>query len=227
MSIVNGPVLAAALIRHEDAQKNSVYSQRTFDDIKHEKRLAQGKFLVADRQLLDPNFIETVVLLIHYGSDGAMGLVINRSVQIDLSLVFPDMKELQDRKGILHIGGPVQPNGILLLARTASPPGSATPVFGDVYLSSNLELLQRLIKNPAEEERYQIYAGYAGWAPDQLESEFDRGHWHVLNADSAILFDKDSSVIWQELIDRVSVKWVRSINPGTLLDQWYSTHPVR
>jgi putative AlgH/UPF0301 family transcriptional regulator len=93
------------------------------------------------------------------------------------------------------------------------------PVFGDVFLSSSQKVLQGLIKKPVKEERFRIYAGYAGWAPKQLESEFDRGHWHVLKADTETLFDKKSSEIWQELIQRVSVKWVRTINSGKLLEQ--------
>jgi putative transcriptional regulator len=172
----------------------------------NENKLARGKFLIADRLLTDPNFRETVVLLIHYGPDGAMGFVINRPVQIEFSIVLPDVEELHRRKGALHLGGPVHPNSILLLVRTtANPPESSTPVFDDVYLSSSRELLQRLIKNPAEEERLQIYAGYAGWAPNQLESEYNKGHWHVLNADPVMLFDKESSEIWQELICHFSI----------------------
>jgi putative transcriptional regulator len=59
-----------------------------------ERAQAQGKFLVPDRRLMDPNFRETEVLLIHYGEDGAMGVVINRPLQVNLSMVFPDVKEL-------------------------------------------------------------------------------------------------------------------------------------
>jgi putative transcriptional regulator len=211
--IVNAPLVAAILVRDADHLKMSAYSSQASGGIRNEKQLASGKFLVADRQLTDPNFRETVVLLIHYGPDGAMGLVINRSVQMELSIVVPDVKELHQRKGTLHLGGPVHPNSILLLVRTANPPEKSIPVFDDVYLSSSEELLQRFIKSPAEEEKFQIYAGYAGWAPDQLESEYNRGHWHVLNADSAMLFDKESSEIWRELIIQTSVKWVR-INIG-------------
>jgi putative transcriptional regulator len=225
--IVSASLVAATLVRDADNQKMSAYSRQAAGDIKSEKELAQGKFLVADRRLMDPNFRETVVLLIRYGPDGAMGLVINRPVQLKLSTVLPDIKELDRRKETLYLGGPVEPTRILLLVRSANPPEASMPVFGDVYLSSSQKVLQRLIKKPVKEERFRIYAGYAGWAPKQLESECDRGHWHVLKADTETLFDKKSSEIWQELIHRVSVKWVRTINSGKLLEQSYLRNPVR
>jgi putative transcriptional regulator len=225
--IVSASLVAATLVRDADDQKMSAYSQQAAGDIKSEKELAQGKFLVADRRLMDPNFRETVVLLIRYGPDGAMGLVINRPVQLKLSTVLPDIKELDRRKETLYLGGPVEPTRILLLVKSANPPEASMPVFGDVYLSSSQKVLQRLIKKPVKEERFRIYAGYAGWASKQLESECDRGHWHVLKADNETLFDKKSSEIWQELIQRVSVKWVRTINSGKLLEQSYLRNPVR
>jgi putative transcriptional regulator len=225
--IVSASLVAATRVRDADDQKMSAYSRQTAGDIKSEKELAQGKFLVAGRRLMDPNFRETVVLLIRYGPDGAMGLVINRPVQLKLSTVLPDIKELNRRKETLYLGGPVEPTRILLLVRSAKPPEASMPVFGDVYLSSSQKVLQRLIKKPVKEERFRIYAGYAGWAPKQLESECDRGHWHVLNADTETLFDKKSSEIWRELIQRVSVKWVRTINSGNLLEQSYPRNPAR
>jgi putative transcriptional regulator len=219
--ILNVPLDAATLVWKANDQKKSVYSLKAISEIKSEKKLAQGKFLVADRQMMDPNFRETVVLLIRYGTDGAMGLVINRPVPVKLSTILPDMKELDRRTEPLYLGGPVQPSMVLLLVRSANPIGSSMPVFDDVYLSSSQELLKRLIKKPAKEERFRIYSGYTGWAPNQLESEYDRGDWHVLKADTETLFDKKSSGIWQELIQRVSVKWVRTINSEKLLEQSY------
>ena len=219
--IVNAPLNAALLGWNANIQKKSDYSLKAFSEIKSEKKLAQGKFLVADRQILDPNFRETVVLLIHYGPDGAMGLVINRPLQVKLSTILPDIKELDQRTETLYLGGPVEPSMVLLLVKSSNPLGSSMPVFDDVYFSSSKEMLQRLIKKPAKEEKFQIYAGYTGWAPSQLESEYDRGHWHVLEADTETLFDKKPSEIWHELIHRVSVKWVRTINSGKLLQQSY------
>jgi putative transcriptional regulator len=216
---VSASLVAATLVRTADDQEMNAYSRQAAVQVESEKELAQGKFLVASRQLLDPNFRETVVLLIRYGPEGAMGLVINRPVQLKLSRVLPDVKELDRSKETLHLGGPVEPNRVLLLVRSAKPPEASMPVFGDVFLSSSQKVLQRLIKKPGKDERFRIYAGYAGWAPKQLESEFDRGHWHVLKADTNTLFDKKPSEIWQELIQRVSVKWVRTINSGNLLER--------
>ena len=224
--IVSASFVAATLVRNADDQKLSAFSREAAAQAKSEKELAQGKFLVAGRRLMDPNFRETVVLLLRYGPDGAIGLVINRPVGIKLSTVLPDMKGLERSKETLYLGGPVEPARVLLLVRSAKPPEASMPVFGDVYLSSSPKVLQRLIKKPVKEERFQIYAGYAGWAPKQLESECDRGHWHVMKADAETLFDKKSSEIWQELIDRISVKCVRTINFEKLLQQNNLRNPV-
>ena len=182
-----------------------------------EKTLARGVFLVADRRLIDPNFSETVILLISYGPDGAMGLVINRPLEIKLSAVFPDAEELAQSQENLYLGGPVEPGGILLLVRSEQPPEDAMAVFDDVYLSSNETVLKRLIKKPAKDERFRLYTGYAGWAAKQLESECNRGDWHVLQADAETLFDRSAPEIWPALIQRISANWVRLDAPPAAL----------
>jgi putative transcriptional regulator len=173
------------------------------------EELAKGKFLVASRKLRDPNFKETVVLLIDYGQDGAMGLVINRPSEITLATVFPDIKALKERKDTIYVGGPVAVNRMLLLVGSPLVPEASQEVTQDVYISSSWKILERLMKNAAKEERFRIFAGYAGWAPDQLDFETSRGDWHVLKADAETVFDKKPAEIWQELILRASVKWVR------------------
>ena len=177
------------------------------------EELAKGMFLVASRQLRDPNFKETVVLLIDYGRDGAMGLVINRPSEVKLATVFPDIKELKKRKDTIYVGGPVAVNQMLLLVGTPLVPEESKEVTQDVYLSSSWKVLERLLKNEAKDERFRIFAGYSGWAPNQLDFETSRGDWHVLKSDAETVFDKKPSEIWQELILRASVKWVRVRTP--------------
>ncbi len=206
-------LVSANLVRDNYGHAMRAYALPAPGGEKAEKELAQGKFLVADRRLMDPNFRETVVLLIRYGPEGAMGLVVNRPIQVKLSAIFPDVKELNQSEETLYLGGPVEPGGILLLVRSAKAPDDSMPVFGDVYLSSSREVLKRMIEKPAKVDRFRLFAGYSGWAAKQLESECERGDWHVLDADVETLFDRQPSEIWPELIKRVSVKWVYLKSP--------------
>jgi putative transcriptional regulator len=171
--------------------------------------LAKGKFLVASRRLNDPNFQQTVVLLIEYGMEGAMGLVINRPSQVKLGTLLPDIKELKQRQDTVYLGGPVAANRMLLLIGSPGTPEASIPVIQDVYLSSSLKELERLIKKAAEGERFRIFAGYSGWGPSQLDFERTRGDWHVLKADAETIFTQNPLEIWQELIQRATMKWVR------------------
>jgi putative transcriptional regulator len=173
-----------------------------------EIELARGRFLVASNRLDDPGFRETVVLLMRYGLEGAAGLVINRPLEVKLATVLPDFKDSAHRDKALYLGGPVEPTKMLLLEKSAKPPPDSMPVFGDVYISSSRAELQRLMKSTDKDDKFKIFAGYAGWAPGQLEAERDRGDWHVLKADAATVFDKKSSEIWPELIHRFRANWV-------------------
>lgn len=205
------PVFGAefsGLSRTAPLQK-AVVSRQDPGGFDSKEELAKGKFLVASRRLRDPNFKETVVLLIDYGRDGAMGLVINRPTEVKLATVFPDIEELKERKDTIYVGGPVAVNQLLMLVRTPKLPEESQQVTQDVYISSSWKVLERLMKNAAKDERFRIFAGYAGWAPNQLDFEMARGDWHVLKADAETVFDKEPSAIWQELILRASVKWVR------------------
>ena len=164
---------------------------------------------MADRQLTDPNFSQTVVLLIEYGLQGAMGLVINRPSNVTLASVFPSIKELKPRKDTLYVGGPVALNQMLLLIGSAEAPEQATQITDGVYISSSWAVLERLMKKTGKDERFRLFAGYAGWAPDQLDLERSRGDWHVIKADADMVFSQNPYDLWPELIRRATVKWVR------------------
>ena len=182
---------------------------RASDKSRPRIELSRGKFLVASKELRDPNFFETVVLLLEYDRNGAMGLVINRPSTLKLSKVLPDIEGLQKRSDTIYLGGPVAKNQLMLLIRTTSPPEGSRLVFKDIYLSSSQEIIEKMVDNPDTPERFRVYAGYAGWAAGQLDHEVSRGGWHILQADEESVFDKTPSEIWPELIRRSSALWVR------------------
>ena len=170
--------------------------------------LSQGKFLVASRNMQDPRFKETVILLIDYGVHGAVGLIINRPTEVKLSALFPNIEGLKERMDTVYIGGPVEYNKMLLLLKSDTRPDQSKHVFEDIYVSSSKQVLQQMFDNVDAKKRFRMYAGYAGWAPMQLDQEVLRGGWHVLQADSMTIFDKEPSGIWPELIRKVTSEWV-------------------
>jgi len=174
-----------------------------------EVEIAKGRFLVASRQLKDPNFLETVLFLIDYDRNRAMGLVINRPTTVKLATLLPEIKGLEERADTVYVGGPVARNQMRLLIRSGSQPDESHLVFEDIYVSSSRTLLERMIDHGDRGEGFRAYAGYAGWSPGQLDREVSRGDWHVFRADADTVFSKEPSEIWPEFIRRMSLKWVK------------------
>jgi putative transcriptional regulator len=164
-------------------------------------KLGAGVLLVATRRLADPRFSQSVILLTRYGPQGATGVIINRPTEHRLSDLLPDIEALQGRSDLLFFGGPVSLNAVAILLQSAEKVklGHTTKVFGDVYFSWNREAFAYIIGREKEEEAIRAYAGYAGWAPGQLEGEIARGDWSIAGADAFTIFRKDSSSVWRDL----------------------------
>ncbi len=169
--------------------------------------LAIGNFLVASRDLGDPNFAKTVILVVHYKADeGAVGLVVNRATDVPVSRVFQDLKEAKSRKDPVYVGGPVELNTVMALLKTASKPENSARVFNDVYLITNKDLLRATLASGAESSVFHTYVGYAGWGAGQLEHEMEQGAWHSMPADAANVFHSDPDSVWQRLIRRTETQ---------------------
>jgi len=162
--------------------------------------LAAGTFLVATRELMDPSFAQTVVLLVDYDTDGAMGVVINRETELSLSDALPELEppEVNDRS--LFLGGPVSPGGLVLIVRSAEKPGDSVRVIDEVWVSHSRELLTSVVADEERKLDFRVYAGYSGWAPRQLEAEVARGDWYVVPADADTVFSEKPSRLWRSLV---------------------------
>ena len=174
--------------------------------------IGKGVFLVANPSLADPNFTQTVILICeHNDQEGTLGVVINRSTEVLLAEALPDVPVLKGTSYTLFLGGPVQPNGILMLFRIGEEPANTRRVLNQVYLGLNMDALTRVITKPQPTETFRAYAGYAGWAPGQLEFEMSLGSWAVVPADPASIFDKNPATLWSELIEALTsprvIRW--------------------
>jgi putative transcriptional regulator len=167
-------------------------------EVEHEPVL-----LVATPDLLDPNFTQTVVLVLFPAGGGPLGVILNRPIPLTLKEAFPDEPQLRERTDPLYFGGPVRTTGLMFLFRGSASAEGVFPVFEDLSLSSNGEVLDGLLTGQKNSvQRY--FLGYSGWAPVQLEAEIARGGWYVLPADPDTVLNMDPAVMWRELLARAT-----------------------
>jgi putative transcriptional regulator len=158
----------------------------------------QGHLLLAGPRLVDPNFWRTVVLLGEHSDEGALGVVLNRASETTVSEAVPELVELAEDMGAVHLGGPVQPSAIVVLADFVEPEEAGSLVLESIgFLPSEVD--------PAtlgELRRARVYAGYAGWGPGQLESELAEGSWIVEPAIPEDVFTDDPDGLWSAVLRR-------------------------
>ena len=171
--------------------------------------LGKGVFLIASESLSDPNFSQTVVLLLEYDNTGAVGLIINRPTQVSLASLLPEEKALKNRLEPVFIGGPVGRTQLFLLLRSDSRPSHSQEIVDGIYATTSLETLREVLAEESAVVAFQAYAGYSGWGPGQLDAELMRGDWLVTRADSETVFEKATDSIWPELIRKNKGRWVR------------------
>ena len=165
------------------------------------KDIAAGKLLVASRDLNDPNFARTVVLLVHLDEDGVVGLVLNRRTKVPVARALEDLKSAKDRPDLLYSGGPVGRSDVLALARSKAKLDEAERIFGDVYLVNSAALLEKTMAAGGADSLH-VYAGYAGWTPKQLEAEVEIGAWFIFPADAGTVFAANPESVWPRFIER-------------------------
>jgi len=162
--------------------------------------LETGRLLVARPGMADPNFAKTVVLLLSYGNEGAMGVILNRPTRAPLSEVLPDIESLAERNEVLFSGGPVVVNRLIFTIRAASPPAGCHPVLADVCAGGSLDLLEEAFSDEESVTGFRGFAGHAGWGPGQLEWEIERRGWYVLPGSSERVFDGALGELCSDLV---------------------------
>lgn len=163
-----------------------------------------GRLLVADPQLLDPNFRRTVVLILAHGDEGALGVVLNRPAELAVARVLDRWANRAAEPDVLFTGGPVELDALIALGRaadaaatTGSEDEELLPGVGVVDLSADPDSGQE-----ATVAAVRIFRGYAGWEVGQLETEIERGDWHVVGAEPGDVFCERPEDLWRTVLSR-------------------------
>ena len=168
----------------------------------------RSHLLIASPRLAD-YFQRTVVLVLEHNEDGAMGVVLNRPSDAPVREAVPGLADLSD--GVVHVGGPVQPQAVIALGEFEDPDDASRLVVGDLGVVDP--------DNPeARLRRARVYAGYAGWAPDQSEAELEEEAWIVEPVDPDDPFHDDD--LWPVALQRKGGEYaLRLCMPGGSLAQ--------
>ena len=154
--------------------------------------------LVARDELPDPYFKGSIVLLMNNVGPIPAGVILNRPTRFAVSELFPDFKRLAQVHDKVYFGGPVEIEFVWFLFRADTAPDHAIRVLDGVYISSNGELLHKLLDRDKPMEGLRIFIGHSGWAPSQLKAEIARGDWTVAPADKNAIFNGKSERPWPE-----------------------------
>jgi putative transcriptional regulator len=161
----------------------------------------RGKLLLAGPVLKDPNFDRSVVLITEHTEEGAMGLVLNRPSTASLADAVPDLSWIADPSELVYVGGPVAPNGVIVLAEWDDPGRAVVLIEDDLgFVPGDAEDTDALA---AAVRRVRVYAGHAGWGPGQLEGELEEEAWIVESPLRDELFSDAPETLWAAVLRRM------------------------
>jgi putative transcriptional regulator len=158
----------------------------------------RGRLLVAGGGLFDPNFRQSVVLVVEHAAEGTLGVVLNRPAPVTVAEVAPALAELVGGDQPMLVGGPVAPDAALILAHCDLPDPTRVPVFDSVALVTGEVKTDSFLGV----HRARVFAGHAGWGPGQLEAELDRADWIVEPAVTEDVFSERPEALWATVLRR-------------------------
>lgn len=158
-----------------------------------------GHVLVASPSILDPNFHRTVVFITAHTDEGAVGVILNRRSETSVGEAVPQLETVTDPAEPVFVGGPVNPEGVAVLAEFEDPEEAGVVVLDEVgFVALDLAIEE----GPPELQRRRVFAGVAGWGPEQLEDELERDDWIIEPAVADDIFTDDPEHLWRDVLRR-------------------------
>lgn len=169
-------------------------------------QITKGTFLVASPDVEMGPFFRNVILICEHTHGGSFGLVINKSLDLEVSEDIIDIHHLTNKNVGIRAGGPVQTNQMMLLHTYDKLPQQTLQICDGVYLGGDLEFLQEVITDENGSPIYLCF-GYTGWDAGQLEREFLDGNWFIHPATSRLIFYVAPDKLWSTILREMGGKY--------------------
>ena len=137
------------------------------------------------------------------------GFILNRSTDVKLASVFPEHAPSAKVADPIFFGGPEMMDSLFAMVRK-DPGSGAVRVQGDLYVTAEAEVVDRIIEEMPNDARY--FAGFVGWRPGELAKEIEAGYWYVDEFDASQAFRDDTLKMWDELVERLGNGHPRPLN---------------
>jgi len=167
-----------------------------------------NQFLIAMPAMADPNFARSVVLMCQHSDEGAMGLVINRTIGMSLMDLLEQMGLQTQLPSVasasVFLGGPVQTERGFVLHDVGPVYQSSISLSDELMLTTSKDVLEAISlgKGP---RRFLVALGYAGWGAGQLEEEIRANAWLNMPAATDLVLSAPIEARWQAAVQRVGV----------------------
>lgn len=165
----------------------------------------KGQLILDNGKLRGSFFHRSVILICQHDSEGAFGLILNRSTNNKVGEAV--VANLPDtlKKEPLYLGGPVQPQALSYLHNDTHLPDAN--VFTNLNLGHSLDSLMELGESFSATRKLRVFAGYAGWSPGQLEDEMKRDTWMTHPASLDLVFHPDPNHLWPMILKQKGWKY--------------------
>lgn len=173
-----------------------------------------GRLLVATPAIDGGIFQQSVIFMLHHDPLGALGVRIDLPSTLEVEELLPGWADVVTTPAVIFTGGPVETNGFIGLARAiGAAPENSTAIDGTNLVTVDLDGDPVLTR--AGIDRLRIFAGYAGWAPRQLDAELASGSWFTVAPEPEDLWSASAATLYEAVLLRQG---------GTL--RWYANAPL-
>lgn len=178
------------------------------NDVVSDDRFLNDQFLIAMPALGDPNFNRSVTYICEHNDDGALGIVINKPMSLNLGDVFSQLElECPSRDQCampVLLGGPVQPERGFVLHRSSVDWDSSIRVSKDIQVTTSRDVLKSMADGHGPDPAI-VALGYAGWTAGQLEREMTENAWLTVPASDEIIFEVPYERRWEAAAASIGV----------------------
>ncbi len=161
-------------------------------------KIRKGAVLLAEPFSIDVNFKRSAVVLTEHQTEGSVGFIMNKKLDVKIEDLLTDFPEFESR---VYFGGPVATDSIHYLHNLGDLLEDSVKVTNGVYWGGDFEKLKFLITSKLVHPRnIRFYVGYSGWSSGQLTNELDYGSWVVADMHANYLFKSKPEFLWEQIM---------------------------